>query len=163
MPMCDRVYLPTFEGCLVCGQPHVNPQTLNRRFQVTTEGVQVSFQADPRQAGYRGIVHGGIITALLDETIGWAVAVSSKKFFVTGELTVRFVLPLPIGCAVTVFGRSLEHKSKYSIGEGEIKDEKGTLYAKASGKFFHMRHEQALEVNSYLTFQEKDLNILASV
>jgi uncharacterized protein (TIGR00369 family) len=153
-------FLPTFDGCLVCGDPHVNPSTLHRRFQVTDEGVQVNFTADHRQVGYREIVHGGIICALLDETIGWAVAVQRQNFFVTGELTVRFVRPLSIGLEVTVYGRALEHKSRYSIAEGEIKDAQGTIYARATGKFFLMKADDARRVNSYLTYHPNDLNVL---
>ena len=160
--MPKEIFLPTYKGCLVCGDPQVNPNTLHRRFKVTGSGVEVDFKADSRHAGYEGIVHGGIITALLDETIGWAVAVERKKLFMTAELTVRFVRPLPINLPITVKGRSLEHKSRYSIGEGEIVDSEGTVYAKASGKFFLMKEDLAHLVNDYLTYRQNDLNILAS-
>ena len=159
--MSEHVFLPTYEGCLVCGQPHKNPNTLNRRFRVADNGVETPFQADYRQAGYEGIVHGGVICSLLDETIGWAVAVDRKKYFVTGELNVRFLRPLPIGLDVTVRGRSLEHKSRYSIAEGEISDAEGTVYAKATGKFFLMRDEDAKKVDSYLTYRDDDLHLLS--
>ena len=145
----------------MCGTPHINPSTLNRRFKVTDDGVEVHFKADKRQAGYEGIVHGGITAALLDETIGWAVAVDRKKFFMTGELTVRFLRPLPLGLDVTVRGRSVEHKSRYSIAEGEIVDADGAVYTKASGKFFLMKDSDAHKVNDYLTYQDNDLNVLA--
>ncbi len=157
--MPKETFLPTYEGCLVCGQPDVNPSTLNRRFKVTEDGVEVSFQADSRQAGYKGVVHGGIITALLDETIGWAVAVERKKLFMTAEITVRFVRPLPVGLAVIVRGRPLEHKSRYSIAEGEIVDADGLIYAKASGKFFLMRDTDSSQISQYLTYQNDDLQI----
>lgn len=159
--MPKEIFLPTYKGCLVCGQPDVNPSSLNRRFYVTENGVEVNFKADFRQAGYEGIVHGGIITALLDETIGWAVAVERKKFFVTAEITIRFVQPLPINLLVTVRGRAVEHKSRYSIAEGEIIDAEGTIYAKASGKFFLMKDQDAFKVNDYLTYLKDDLNVLA--
>jgi uncharacterized protein (TIGR00369 family) len=158
--MSKETYLPSFDGCLVCGEPNVNPSTLNRRFKVTDDGVQVNFTADHRQVGYIDIVHGGIICALLDETIGWAVAVQRKQFFVTGELTVRFVRSLPIGLEVTVYGRAVEHKSRYSVAEGEIKDDQGTVYARATGKFFYMKDDAARRMNSYLTYQNNDLNVL---
>ncbi|RQW07056.1 PaaI family thioesterase [candidate division KSB1 bacterium] len=158
--MPKETFLPTYKGCLVCGDPQVNPSTLQRRFRVTESGVEVDFKADFRQAGYKGIVHGGIVTALLDETIGWAIAVDRKRLFMTAELTVRFVQPLPIDLPVTVRGRSREHKSRYSIAEGEIVDAEGTVYAKASGKFFLMQEEKARQVNDYLTYLENDLNVL---
>ncbi|MBN1560101.1 PaaI family thioesterase [candidate division KSB1 bacterium] len=160
--MPEETFLPTYKGCLICGDPQVNPNTLNRRFKVTMGGVEVEFTADARHVGYEGIVHGGIITALLDETIGWAVAVDRKKLFMTAELTVRFIRPLPIDLMVTVRGRSVEHKSRYSIAEGEIIDTTGTVYARASGKFFLMKEDLAHKVNDYLTYLENDLNILAS-
>lgn len=158
--MSNKVQLPCYEGCLVCGSPEVNPHTLNRKFEVIDGGVQCSFTAKEEHIGYKGVVHGGIICALLDETIGWAVAVERKKFFVTGELTVRFVRTLPIGLTVTVCGRAVEHKSKYSIAEGEIKDDRGVIYAKASGKFFLMKDQDARRVNEYLTYGDNDLNVL---
>ena len=157
--MSKETFLPTYKGCLVCGEPEINPSTLNRRFKMTDKGVQVSFQADERQAGYKGVVHGGIITALLDETIGWSVAVERKKLFVTGEITVRFVRPLPVGLPVTVYGRPVEHKSRYSIAEGEIVDSEGVVYAKASGKFFLMRDQDSIQISQYLTYRDNDVQI----
>jgi uncharacterized protein (TIGR00369 family) len=153
-------YLPTYGGCVVCGQGDVNPSSLNLRFRVTDAGVEVPFTPGSRQEGYRRIVHGGILCALLDETIGWAVAVQRRKYFVTGELNVRFLRPLQVGTPVVVKGWAVEHKFKYSVAEGEIVDDDGTVYAKASGKFFTMPDDKASEVRAYLTFQPDDLDIL---
>ena len=78
--MSKTQFLPTYKGCLVCGQPEENKSTLNLRFRVVKNGVETSFKADSRQTGYEKIVHGGVICSLLDETIGWAVAVDIKKY-----------------------------------------------------------------------------------
>lgn len=156
----EAVYLPTYQGCLVCGQKVVNPHTLNLRFKVTENGVMTPFTAQIEQEGYRGIVHGGIITAILDETIGWAVAVARRKYFVTGEITVRFIHPLPVGRPVFVYGWATEHKKRYSEAEGEIVDREGIQYARAVGKFFLLSDKQALEVDDYLTYRADDLKIL---
>lgn len=153
-------YLPAFSGCMVCGQKNVNPNSLSLRFRVTKQGVQVPFTPQKIHQGYDGIVHGGIIAALLDETIGWAVAVARNKYFMTGELTIRFLKPLSVGQEITVSGRAVEHKNRYSVAEGEIVDANGTVFAKASGKFFLMTDEQALKVDSYLTYKSDTLRIL---
>ncbi len=153
-------HLPTYEGCLVCGEKNVNPSSLNLRFRVTETGVEVPFTAGRQHEGYRQIVHGGILCALLDETIGWAVAVHRRKYFVTGELTVRFHRPLRVGTSVLAKGWAVEHKSRYSVAEGEIVDGDGTVYARASGKFFIMPDDKACEVRDYLTFQPDDLDVL---
>ena len=54
-------HLPTYEGCVVCGQRNVNPSSLNLRFQVTETGVEVPYTPGRHQEGYRQIVHGGIL------------------------------------------------------------------------------------------------------
>jgi uncharacterized protein (TIGR00369 family) len=156
-----KKYLPTYPGCFVCGQKEKNSSSLNVRFRITEHGVEVPFKAQVEQEGYKNIVHGGIMCSLLDETIGWAVAVARKKFFVTAELTVRFIKPLFVGQDVIVKGRALEHKSRYSIAEGEIVDSNGVIYAKATGKFFLMSDQEALKINQYLSFKNDDVDILA--
>ncbi len=153
-------FLPTYKGCIVCGEKDTNPNTLNVRFRIVEDGVEVPFTPDYRQEGYKGIVHGGVITSLLDETIGWAVAVKIKKYFVTGELNIRFIKPLPIGTNVIVKGRVIEHKSRYSIASGEITDSTGQVFARAEGKFVPMPDEHAQKVRNYLTFREDDVDIL---
>lgn len=149
-----------YKGCIVCGQKDVNPSTMNLRFEIKKEGVQTSFTPGRKREGYKDVVHGGIICSLLDETIGWSVAVERKNFFVTGELNIRFVRPLPVGIKIHIKGRPLEHKSRYSTAKGEIFDDNGTVYAKATGKFFLMRDDDAHQVNKYLTYRNDDIDVL---
>jgi uncharacterized protein (TIGR00369 family) len=157
----QKTHLPTYEGCLVCGQKSVNPYTLHLRFRTTENGVEADFTPQVMHEGYRRIVHGGILCAVLDETLGSAVAVARKKYFVTGELTVRFTRPLMVGTPVVVRGRPVEHNYRHSVAEGEVADAEGNIYARATGKFFVMPDERAREVRGYLTFQNDDLDVLA--
>ena len=160
--MPEKKYLPKYKGCFICGQKDVNPATLGLRFEVIEKGVCVKLTLNRLHEGYRDVVHGGIICSLLDETMGWSVAVERKKFFITGELNVRFLKPLPTHLEITVKGHSVEHKSRYSVAEGEITDLKGTVYAKAWGKFFFMKDDVAEKAKSYLTFQKGDIDILST-
>jgi len=159
--MSEQLFLPTYNNCIICGQQENNPASLGIKFKITDDGVEARHFLDKRQEGYKNICHGGIQSALLDETIGWAVAVERKKFFMTMELNVRFIRSLPIGIEIIVKGRALQHKSRMSTAEGEIVDKEGTVYAKATGKFYLMDDEQATRVNNYLTFEKDDINILA--
>lgn len=157
-----KQFLPTYRGCFICGQKDENSSTLNLRFQVTENGVKVIYTPTKAQEGYKGIIHGGILCSILDETIGWAVAVDRKRYFITAELNTRFIRSLPVGKKVSVLGKIVEHKSRYSIGEGQITDEKGTVYAKAKGKYFLMPDSRAKSVEEYMTFEEDDLDISKS-
>ncbi len=159
--MNDRKsYLPTYRGCIVCGDPAVNPHSLNLRFRTSDDGVEVDFTPGVAHEGYKGIVHGGIVCAVLDETIGWAASVARRKYLVTGELAVRFLRPLASGIPVTVRGRAVEHAARYSLAEGEIVDRLGNVYARATGKFFVIPDAKAREVRDYLTFREGAVDFL---
>ena len=46
-------YLPTYKGCLVCGQKETNPNTLNLRFEVVENGVSVTFKPRQEHEGYK--------------------------------------------------------------------------------------------------------------
>ena len=153
-------YLPSYKGCMICGNKTVNPHTLSLRFRITDEGVETPFVSDYKQEGYKGVVHGGIIASILDETIGWAVAVAQKKYFMTVELNIRFQKPLPVGKEVLVKGRPISHKRRSATGEGLVIDAEGTVYAKASARFFLMPDEKTKSVHDYMTFREDDVNIL---
>jgi uncharacterized protein (TIGR00369 family) len=154
-------YLPTYKGCMICGNKAVNPCTLNLRFKVTDHGVETVFVPGENQEGFKGIVHGGMIASLLDETIGWSVAVARKQYFMTVELSIRYLRSLPIGKKVIIKGWPVTHKRRSSTGEGIVEDEEGTVYAKASARFFLMDDQQAQSIHEYLTFQDDDIDILA--
>ncbi|MBN2441874.1 MAG: PaaI family thioesterase [Spirochaetales bacterium] len=159
MNTCGK-YLPTYKGCFVCGDSSVNPHTLHLKFCITNEGVETEFLADEKQEGYRGIVHGGIISSLLDETIGWAVAVARKKYFMTVELNVQFLKTLPVRKKVIVKGKIVTHKRRSAQGEGMMIDQEGIIYARASARFFLMQNDEAQIVHNYLTFHKDDIDIL---
>ncbi len=65
--------LPTYEGCIVCGNRQVNAATLGLKFTTDDQGVYVECVPSEIYAGYKGIVHGGISCALLYETLCWSV------------------------------------------------------------------------------------------
>ncbi len=152
--------LPTYEGCIVCGSRHANPATLGLKFVTDAEGVHAECVPTEIYSGYKGVVHGGIICALLDETLGWSVAVVRKKYFVTGELQVRFLRPLPVGMRITVRGRPVAHHERYSVAQGEIVGPDGRVYAEGTGKFYVMRDDKAKKVREYLSFAPGDWDFL---
>lgn len=121
-----------FPHCFVCGEH--NPKGLRTQFSVEGDGVMASFIPDETHVGYEDIVHGGIISALLDEAIIWAGYASTGRFGVTAELNIRFIKPLPIGEKCTVKGRVTENRGRLWIVEAEIFDEQGQQLAKAGGK-----------------------------
>ncbi len=155
-------YLPTYKGCVICGVRQVNPAAMRVRFYWDGEKIDTTVHPDETYAGYRGIMHGGMITALLDEAMGWAAAVERGCYFVTGELNIRFLHPVPVNRPLRVIARCVEHQERYSISVGKLVDETGKVLSRGEGKFFELPHGQAVKIDEYLHFQEGDLNVLTA-
>ena len=82
--------------------------------------------------GYGGIVHGGIISALLDEAVA-KLAFSLGLPAVTAEMTVKFRSPAAPGEELLVTGRLRNIDRRLILGEAKV--EKGlTVIAEAAGK-----------------------------
>jgi uncharacterized protein (TIGR00369 family) len=89
-------FLPAYDGCYVCGQSH--PRGLRIRFGAEAGGqVHADFRPDHTQTGYEDVVHGGVISALMDELLGWAIVLRTGRMCCTGELTVQFLRPVHAG------------------------------------------------------------------
>ena len=85
-PMVDGVEFQT--TCFACGLD--NKRGLQLKFRVDPDGsATASWVPGSEWEGPRGIVHGGIVTTLLDEAMAKAVAVTGCKTM-TAELRVRF-------------------------------------------------------------------------
>ncbi len=138
--------------CLICGLE--NKLGLFTRFYETEgkEVVAVAVGRDEHQ-GYPGRMHGGIITALLDETIGRAVMIYDPDAWgVTAEITVRFKKPVPLEEELRIVGRIDKMGGKVFEGSGEMVLKNGTVAATAKGKFIKLQIDSIVEEDE--NFQE---------
>lgn len=131
--------------CLVCGRD--NPSSLKARFYELEGGELLGVFAPLEiHQSYPGRVHGGVITAMLDETIGRAVNVDDPDAWgVTAELTVRFRKPVPLGEEVRVLGRITRDSRRLFEGSGEIILADGTVAAEATGRYMKMGIDKITE------------------
>ena len=155
-------FLPTYRGCVICGERRVNPAAMRVRFYWDGDKIDTEVHPDKTYAGYRGIMHGGMITALLDEAMGWAAAVERRCYFITGELNIHFLHPVPLNRPLRVVARCQEHRERYSSAAGELRDEEGNVLARGEGKFYKLPHNRAIEIKNYLHFKEGDIDVLAA-
>jgi uncharacterized protein (TIGR00369 family) len=84
----------------------------------------------------QGIVHGGIIAALADTSIGLALrsALVPGSTHRTAQLNVHF-LAKGEGSRLVGRGRTLHMGSRMGYGEGEVLDRAGKLLARATATF----------------------------
>jgi uncharacterized protein (TIGR00369 family) len=149
-------YLPSYDECFVCGQNH--PRGLRIRFFASQDGeVFAWFLPDAMQTGYDNLVHGGVISALLDELIGWAVSLKNDLLACTAELTVRFIRPVMPGRRYMARAMSGTGRGRLWSAEGFLMDEGGGTFAKAKGKYLLFSPEQTGSVARKLRYQTGDV------
>ena len=153
---------PTYPACPVCGDRDVNPAALGVRWEWDRERrcVVGRFTPGAEHAGYAERLHGGILSALLDECLAWACAVDRHTYCMTGELSVRFKVPARLGETIELTGRTLTSWGPYVRAEGEARSPRGELIAKASSTFATLSREESLRLRAALRFGPDDLDVL---
>lgn len=141
---------PNSRYCFLCGIE--NPIGLNLRFHEEEDGrVVVRFTPREEHQSYPGVLHGGITSALLDETIG-RVLVPRDIWAMTVELTVRFLKPIPLGQELTVVGEMVRLRSRTMEGRGEIRLADGSVGATAEAKYILLTPQRTEEFRQELGF-----------
>ena len=130
----------------------MNAYGLRVRFRVEGGEVHTTFTAEPHHCGFKDVVHGGVLSALLDETMGWVPCYQKRRFAYAAELRVRFIRHAPPGVPLTVIGRLTADRGRIWETEGEITGPDGTLYARGWGKYMPMSSGDTEEVMQYLHF-----------
>jgi uncharacterized protein (TIGR00369 family) len=90
-------------SCFVCSEGH--PHGLGLRFHHTEDGVVCRTVIPDSFCGFDGMVHGGIISTLMDEAAAYALFARHGKLGVTREMNTRFLKPVPTGTELRVVGR----------------------------------------------------------
>jgi uncharacterized protein (TIGR00369 family) len=128
------VNLTKADGCFVCGQDNDNGLQAAFRFNATLLFSFCRLTLDDRFQGWQGVVHGGILAALLDEAcIYAALGVGPKP--VTADLKVRYRRPVPCNAAVTLFGEVVERRRQVVRARARLVCN-GKVHAEAEGRIF---------------------------
>ena len=137
--------LPHTHSCFVCGES--NPFGLKLRFETDGRIVQTRFTPRAEHAGFKGVVHGGIISTLLDEIMVWACAVQTKRFAYCAELTVRFLIPLRPSEEVMARSELIANRRhKIFEAKGELRNAAGQVAATSAGKYLPIKAEDAADM-----------------
>jgi len=127
--------------CFACGEH--NPDGLRLHIEYPEPGFcRIEFIPERKFQGWQGILHGGIISTLLDEAFAHALGGSGRdagEAAVTAEMTVRFKKPALIGRKVIVEGRVVGEKARFIECESVMRNESGQELASASGKLIKIK------------------------
>lgn len=129
--------------CFGCGQ--LNPHGLRLHFFRNEEGNGVWAPWTPAREheGFAGMAHGGIITSVLDEVMGWALH-TADIWAVTGRIAVSFRKPVEVGVLTQATARiEHDHGRKLDLVADIRRESDGQLLAEASAVFVRVNDEQA--------------------
>ena len=134
---------PNSRMCLVCGLKNAFGIKANF-YELESNELVAVFTGRPEHQSYPGRLHGGIATALLDETIGRAILIGSgaEIWGVTLEFSTSFRQPIPLGVELKVVGRVTQETSRSFTGTGELLLPDGTVAASGSGKYLKLPLER---------------------
>jgi uncharacterized protein (TIGR00369 family) len=136
------IQLWKYENCLVCGDK--NEIGMNLPFTYDGEAAATEYTAEARFEGYKQILHGGILTALLDEVM--AKAIFGKKILVaTVEIKVKFKKPVKTGQKIRLEGKYTGERGSLVFATSRAILPDGSLAAEAEGKFFRLEAEKRQE------------------
>ncbi|MBI5342836.1 MAG: PaaI family thioesterase [Deltaproteobacteria bacterium] len=152
MSATEKEYLPHSSGCFLCGDE--NDCGVRLKFFVEGDAVCARITLPRHVNGYKNVAHGGVLAALLDESMGWAATVfgGSQRMYLTGELTVKYLAPVPVGKEIVIRSRLVRDAGRIAFSEGELSCG-GEVRVRANGKFLPMSREATAEVVPYLKFE----------
>ena len=120
-------------GCIVCG--FTNSKGLHLHFDVHQDGsVSAAFDCDRSLEGYPGVLHGGVISTVLDGAMGHCMF-ARQQTAVTVEMNTRFRHPVEIGQPATVTAHIKRIAHPLYLLEATI-IQNGQVKATAKGKFY---------------------------
>jgi len=126
--------------CFACGR--ANPIGLKLTFREEGDKYVTAFRAGPEHQGYDGIVHGGIISTLLDEIMARYPYVKGLNT-VTARLEVRYRNPTPIGQELRVTGWVTRERGKMIELAGSVALPDGTITAEGKATVIAVKEVKA--------------------
>jgi acyl-coenzyme A thioesterase PaaI-like protein len=138
---------PNSRHCFVCGLE--NNYGLHLRFRETGPGeVTAEYTVPDHYQGYPGVVHGGIVTAMLDEVTGRAhINNENTRFMFTAKIEIRFRKNVPIGKPLKIVGKIEKSKSRMASSTGKIIGPEGDVLAEAKTLLVDLPEEQIHNVD----------------
>ena len=121
--------------CFACGKD--NPEGLHMKFYTDNDKhVFSEINLTENKRGWEQVVHGGIVSTILDEIMAWTAIYFKKQFMLTKTIQVNFLHPLKINTKVKAVGWIEEQtNSKEIMMRGQLYSDNGKLCAEGNATF----------------------------
>lgn len=150
-----QVHALNDHNCFGCGK--LNPIGLKLDFYALPDEDKIWAPWLPTEEyeGYGGMIHGGIISTLMDEILAWSLY-ARDTWAVTAKLETKYRKPVEVGKPVRLIGQVVRQRGRIIELHGEIRSAADdTLLAESEATFIRVPDSKAQEWNDrYLTVQE---------
>jgi len=118
--MTNLIKQPNSDHCFICGRK--NPHGLYMTFYDNgLDEVHSEHTVPDEYQSYPGIVHGGIVAAMLDEAVGRVAMIGDHHHFMMSvKLEVKYRRPVPTETPLSIVGRIVKLRGRLGKAVGEI-------------------------------------------
>lgn len=131
MEQNEKTALPQENYCFACGKD--NPVGLHLDFHIEENEYRAVKTLSRNYQSFTGVVHGGIITTMLDEAMGGYLYRMGEKA-VTARLAVRYRKPTPVGEELHIRGWIESRRGRFIDMKAEVSLADGTITAEGTAK-----------------------------
>jgi uncharacterized protein (TIGR00369 family) len=98
--------------------------------------IKIGLDLEPHHLNPGGIIHGGVIAAMIDMAIGLALRtrLSTEFAHVTTGLQINYLRPCRSGSVIAT-GTAIHQGRRTGYGEATLMDDRGRMLARGSGSF----------------------------
>lgn len=132
--------------CFACGP--ANPAGLHMRFAAGSDRVVSKLIVPDHLRGWSNMVHGGIVSTILDEIMSWSAMHIFKSVILTKSMTVEFKKPVHVGQKLKAVGTVAELRNdREAVMAGQLYSEgEEDLFAVSRGVFALLKPKVALKL-----------------
>jgi acyl-coenzyme A thioesterase PaaI-like protein len=139
----EKKFLPKPVGtrCFGCGD--CNPLGLNMSFYRLGTTLRSDITLSEHHMGWENLAHGGIISTVLDEIMGWTVIAFRRVFFVTRSIEVHYLRPVQLNLPLTAVGEiEADHAPKGCSTRGYLINAAGVKLAEGRAQMVYLSEKR---------------------
>ncbi len=134
--MCEKSFIeiPNMDHNMCFGCGPANEHGLKMKFFGSDNMIYANIAVPGYLLGWNGVVHGGILSTILDEGMSWGAIFLLRKFILTKSMTVNYHKPVIVGDMLRVESEVKEQLSeREALMTGRIFNSKGELSVSSTG------------------------------
>lgn len=105
-------------------------------YKLEDDSIYTIYHGNKNHGGYPGVLHGGLVTAILDEISGWTIIDASGGYYcVTAQFNTSFIRPVELSKTTYGLAKIINKEGRKHFVHAYLYDEDLNVLAKGEGLF----------------------------